>query len=288
MGVGVALTSLMVGGGGTTAALPLFACLSATHLLCVHQSLAAVELRTLSVSRLRLACRPALEQLRAAAPLGAGTTATAALPPLRVLSPAEVARLEPVLPWVAPAAPLSAAATAGESVHVATGTQIAHLPGFAAAWRSQGGTALSGGAKHVIVVDRQELSPISDKLWPQRPLQQACDGQAPTHTSDQRGGFLKASVHVLFALDATPHDVLHGALHAVLTAELISPTRVAAAVTAEADAEAVCTAGTIAGRAARGLCEALEHAGWWVGVPVLAAEVGGRIPVSAAGTPATL
>lgn len=268
MGVGVALTTALLGDGAL--ALPLFACLSATHLLCVHQSLAAVQLRTLSMGRLRLACRPALAQLRAAAmqPItapGVPAEEAAALPALRVLSPAEVARLEPVLPWASPAAPPLPAA-AGERVPIASGTPISRLPGFAAAWRSQAGGG-EAGVKHVIVVERSSRF----RTWP---LKQPGDSLVPSRRgicSD--ADFRDASIHVLFALDAAPRDVLYGAFHAILTAEMLAPAQLNDAGTEDA----VRAARAIADRAAVSLCEALEREGWWVGVPVLAAEVGGRL-----------
>ena len=204
---------------------------------------------------------------------------------LRVLSPSEVAHIEPVLPWPVcwrwAAANLLGATrkiAPGEFLSIATGTPISQLPGFAAAWRAYDAAALAAEAegaevpKHVVVVER-------------RPTLRSCFG--------------RPVIHVLFERDASQHDVYRGFLHAALTAELVaaalacrnsacalgreiperrrSGTVDPSACTCRSDAESVQVAGVVASQNVSTVTAALANRGWWVNAPLLATEVGGRL-----------
>ena len=202
------------------------------------------------------------------APQACLAAAAPATSPVSVLSPAIVSQLEPVLPWLGPAAAKdSTAANSGESVRVITGTPIDSLPGFADAWRRHlaetsrgaGGEEAATVSKHVVIVERRQS-------W--LPL-----------ISSRRPGFC---VHLLLELDAGPVDVVHGLLHAALAAELATKVQLAPRsgggdVDQLAAAAVVQAAGIAAAQAVVPLFASFESAGWLMDVPVLATDHGGRL-----------
>jgi hypothetical protein len=270
LGTAVGLCIAPLAAGTTAGGVAVFLGLSAVHLTCMHQSLAALALRTLSGTRLRLACQPALAVL-----LQQIQEDTPRFPP-SVLTPHQVAAKEPILPLHMPGA---AASPPYHDIYIMTGTPLEKLGRFEPFWRAR-----DPKQKYVVVVERDD-KPLGGKLR-----------------------FQKATgVHVLYLQEANWRDVLCGYVHAALTTELLAAEPAAEGICADKKDRDVAmvtvsmhpllihhefhahglvlqtwskqAAGIAVVEVIDPLIEALERAGWWVHDPVLTSEVEGRLSV---------
>ena len=276
------------------------------HLACLHTSLAAVALPTLSPTRMAMAALPAID---AAIEAAEGGAAGAHPPAARVKGPAAVAAAEAFLPW-SRNAPLSAAWRApplrgecgGEgpllsaggagadargaggaegllSVSIVAGAELSEV--FRAAQPSEMGAA-AGGARP----PADEGAPAASVSGP--PTAGGLPAALLAHGYTVAGLRLgapslaaaapaaEARVHVLFAAEAGWRQVLRGYLHALFLARLAQRRRCGAVGAACARGGADAAEGRLAAQAealahAHGaaIVDALERQGWWVGTPLL-------------------